>query len=59
VWNSDGVVIGEVPPMTSTQCTSLAGTVTDLSSQWMVHVWLPVYAGWQATDIFNVSHPSL
>jgi len=54
-----GVVIGEVPPMSSAQCTSLGGTVTDLSSQWMVHVWLPVYAGWQATDIFNVSHPSL
>ncbi|HEX2383689.1 MAG TPA: hypothetical protein VHI95_13685 [Acidimicrobiales bacterium] len=59
VRNSDGVVIGEVPPMTTTQCTSLGGTVQDLSSQWMVHVWLPVYAGWQATDIFNVSHPSL
>ncbi len=45
--------------MSNAQCTSLGGTVTDLSSQWMVHAWLPVYAGWQATDIFNVSHPSL
>ena len=59
IRNSDQVVVGEVPPMTSTQCTALGGTVTDLSSQWMVHVWLPVYAGWQATDIFNVTHPSL
>jgi len=25
----------------------------------MVHVWLPIYAGWQATDIFNNAHPSL
>ena len=59
VRGSDGVVIGEIPPMTDTQCTALGGAQTDLSSQWMVHVWLPVYAGWQATDIFNVSHPSL
>jgi hypothetical protein len=59
IRNSDGVVIGEVPPMSNAQCTSLGGTVTDLSSQWMVHAWLPVYAGWQATDIFNVDHPSL
>jgi hypothetical protein len=59
VRNSDQVVIGEIPPMTAAQCTAQGGTVTDLSSQWMVHVWLPVYAGWQATDIFNVSHPSL
>jgi hypothetical protein len=52
-------VIGEVPPMSASLCTAQGGVVTDFSSQWMVHVWLPVYAGWEATDIFNVDHPSL
>ena len=56
-----GVVIGEIGEngMTQSLCTGEGGVVTDLSTQWMVHVWLPVYAGWQATDIFNVDHPSL
>jgi len=40
-------------------CTALGGVNTDFSGQWMAHVWLPVYAGWDATDIFNVDHPSL
>ncbi len=40
-------------------CTSLGGVNTDFSGQWMVHVWLPKYAGWTATDIFNQTHPSL
>jgi hypothetical protein len=52
-------IIGESPQMSNALCTSLGGVMTDFSSQWMVHVWLPVYAGWQATDIFNVDHPSL
>jgi hypothetical protein len=52
-------IIGEIPPMADAQCTGLGGVKTDFSSQWMVHVWLPIYAGWQATDIFNVDHPSL
>jgi hypothetical protein len=40
-------------------CAAMGGVNTDVTTQWMVHGWLPVYAGWQATDIFNVDHPSL
>jgi hypothetical protein len=50
-------ILGE--SMSNALCTSLGGVNTDFSSQWMVHVWLPVYAGWEATDIFNNAHPSL
>jgi len=58
VRDSDGVVVGE--GLSDSTCLSFGGHNTQqFSSEWMVHVWLPVYAGWQATDIFNVSHPSL
>lgn len=69
--NSYPFVLGEIghSGLTATYCRQvLLGVVTgpngdpgapDFSSQWMVHVWLPPYAGWQATDIFNVGHPSL
>jgi len=40
-------------------CTGIGGVNTVVTGQWMVHAWLPVYAGWEATDIFNNSHPSL
>jgi hypothetical protein len=40
-------------------CTALGGVNTDVTNQWMVHAWLPEYAGWDATDIFNQNHPSL
>jgi len=58
VRDSDQVVVGE--GLSDSSCLSAGGhNTTSHSSEWMVHVWLPVYAGWQATDIFNVSHPSL
>lgn len=41
------------------QCTARGGVNRDTSEQWMVHVWLPTYAGWQATDIFNKDHPNI
>jgi hypothetical protein len=50
-------ILGE--SLSASLCTALGGVNTDFSNQWMVHVWLPVYAGWQATDIFNNNHPSL
>ncbi len=31
----------------------------DTSDTWLVHVWLPVYDGWLATDIFNKEHPGI
>lgn len=40
-------------------CVAIGGVNVDFSSQWMVHVWIPKYAGWDATDIFNNNHPSL
>jgi hypothetical protein len=55
----NGVVIGEMGHMPGGdgQCGAQGGSFVDVSGQWMVHVWLPVYAGWLATDIFNVTHP--
>jgi hypothetical protein len=50
-------VIGE--HLSNAYCTAIGGVNTDVSDQWMVHAWLPVYAGWEADDIFNNSHPSL
>ncbi len=40
-------------------CTSRGGVNRDTSGDWLVHVWLPVYEGWQATDIFNKTHPTI
>lgn len=50
-------VVGE--GVSDSYCAALGGVNTDVSGQWMVHAWLPAYAGWDATDIFNNSHPSL
>lgn len=50
-------IIGE--HMSDSLCIALGGVNTNFSGQWMVHVWLPIYAGWVATDIFNVDHPFL
>jgi len=50
-------ILGE--SMSNALCAGLGGVNTDFSGQWMVHVWLPIYAGWQAPDIFNNGHPSL
>lgn len=41
------------------QCAALGGTNVDSSDTWLVHVWLPVYDGWLADDIFNKEHPSI
>ena len=50
-------VIGE--HVSDAYCTAIGGVNTVVTNQWMVHAWLPVYAGWDATDIFNNNHPSL
>lgn len=41
------------------QCAARGGTNVDASDTWLLHVWLPVYDGWQATDIFNKTHPGV
>jgi hypothetical protein len=55
--NATPFVIGE--HLSDAYSTAIGGVNTDYSSVWMVHAWLPEYAGWQATDIFNVDHPAL
>jgi hypothetical protein len=50
-------IVGE--DITDAQCASRGGTNQDTSSIWLVHVWLPVYEGWYATDIFNKEHPTV
>lgn len=50
-------VIGE--HVSDSFCEAMGGVNTDVSTQWMVHAWLPKYAGWDATDIFNNNHPAL
>lgn len=40
-------------------CTNLGGVNEDSSDTWLLHVWLPEYDGWQATDIFNKTHPGI
>lgn len=45
--------------ITDEQCANLGGTNVDGSDTWLLHVWLPEYAGWQATDIFNRTHPGI
>lgn len=50
-------VIGE--HVSDAFCAAMGGVNTVATSQWMVHAWLPKYAGWDATDIFNNNHPSL
>lgn len=45
--------------ITDAQCTARGGVNEDTSDIWLLHVWLPVYAGWEATDIFNKTHPDV
>lgn len=45
--------------ITDEQCAARGGTNEDTSDIWLLHVWLPVYEGWQATDIFNKTHPEV
>jgi hypothetical protein len=55
--DAEPMVIGE--HVSDQLCAAMGGVNVDVSNQWMVHGWLPVYAGWEATDIFNNNHPSL
>ncbi len=41
------------------ECTARGGVNQDNSNIWLLHVWLPEYEGWQATDIFNKDHPGV
>jgi hypothetical protein len=41
------------------QCAARGGVNQDTSDIWLLHVWLPIYDGWQATDIFNKTHPGV
>jgi hypothetical protein len=45
--------------ITDAACANLGGINQDSSDTWLLHVWLPTYEGWQATDIFNKTHPSV
>ena len=48
--------------LTDAQCASRTGGEginVDSSATWLLHVWLPVYDGWYATDIFNKEHPGI
>ena len=50
-------IIGD--SISDAQCASMGGTNQDSSDTWLLHVWLPVYEGWEATDIFNKTHPTV
>jgi hypothetical protein len=45
--------------ITDEECASRGGVNQDTSNIWLLHVWLPVYEGWEATDIFNKTHPTV
>ncbi|NNE73727.1 MAG: hypothetical protein HKN26_08700 [Acidimicrobiales bacterium] len=51
----NGTIVGD--GLTDEQCEAIGGVNVDASGIWLLHVWLPEYAGWQATDIFNKEHP--
>ena len=51
----NGTIIGD--NISDAECESRGGTNVNSSGIWLVHVWLPEYAGWEATDIFNKEHP--
>lgn len=51
----NGGVIGD--NISDAECAARGGVNQDTSGIWLVHVWLPEYEGWQATDIFNKEHP--
>ena len=56
-FDNSGFIIGD--SITDAACTALGGTNLDTSGLWLVHVWLPEFEGWQATDIFNKTHPEI
>lgn len=53
----NGSIIGD--GITDAECTALGGYNIDASGIWLLHVWLPEYEGWTATDIFNKEHPTI
>lgn len=58
IEGSDGpFIVGD--NISDAQCAARGGVNQDTSDTWLVHVWLPVYEGWQATDIFNKTHPTV
>jgi hypothetical protein len=50
-------IIGD--SITDAECAARGGVNEDTSDIWLLHVWLPVYDGWEATDIFNRTHPGI
>ena len=55
--NAIPFIVGE--HLTDPECAALGGVNQMFMDTWMVHVWLPTYDNWTATDIFNKTHPSL
>jgi hypothetical protein len=55
--DAEPFVIGE--HLSDAHCTAIGGVNTVYTDHWMVHAWIPTYAGWNPTDIFNNNHPSL
>jgi hypothetical protein len=55
--NGGPFIVGD--NISDAQCAALGGTNQDTSDIWLLHAWLPIYDGWQATDIFNKTHPSV
>ena len=53
----NGGVIGD--NISDEDCAAAGGVQVDTSGIWLLHVWLPTYDGWQATDIFNKNHPNI
>lgn len=53
----NGTIVGD--NTSDAECAALGGTNVDSSGIWLLHVWLPEYDGWQATDIFNKEHPGI
>lgn len=51
-----GTIIGD--GLTDEQCAALGGVNVDTHGNWLLHVWLPVFEGWIADDIFNKTHPT-
>ncbi len=56
-FDATGFIIGDT--ITDEECAARGGTNVDTSDMWLLHVWLPVYDGWEATDIFNKEHPTV
>lgn len=53
----NGTIVGD--GLTDAECEARGGTNVESSGTWLLHVWLPEYEGWQATDIFNKTHPTV